>query len=93
MNLIPYIVLWSALAVAVLGLALYRKLLTIHGDDEYIHLSPGEEKLIPQQVALGSKLEFVDRWGKTLTICTAAFGLVIAAVFLFQAWQASFLFK
>ena len=29
MNLIPYIVLWSVLAVAVLGLALYRKLLTI----------------------------------------------------------------
>jgi hypothetical protein len=93
MNLIPYIVLWSVLAVAVLGLALYRKLLTIHGDDELIHLAPGEEKLIPQQVALGNKLDFVDRWGKTLTISTAAFGLVIAAVFLFQAWQASLLIK
>jgi len=93
MNLIPYIVLWSILAVAVLGLALYRKLLTIHGDDEFIHLAAGEEKLIPQQVALGHKLEFIDRWGKTLTICTAAFGLLIAAVFFFQAWQASFLPK
>jgi hypothetical protein len=30
MNPIPYVVLWSTLAVAVLGLALYRKLLTIH---------------------------------------------------------------
>jgi len=93
MNLIPYIVLWSVLAVAVLGLALYRKLLTIHGDDEFIHLSAGEEKLIPHQVALGRKLEFIDRWGKTLTIFTAAFGLVLAAVFLFQAWQASLVIK
>ena len=36
MNLIPYIVLWSILAVAVLALALYRKLITIHGDDELL---------------------------------------------------------
>ncbi|HTW65622.1 MAG TPA: hypothetical protein VME17_13425 [Bryobacteraceae bacterium] len=93
MNLIPYFVLWSLLAVAVLALALYRKLITIHGDDEFVHLAAGEEKLIPHQVALGRRLEFVDRWGKLLTICTAAFGLLIAAVFLFQAWQASFQFK
>lgn len=93
MNLIPYIVLWALLAIAVLGLALYRKLITFHGDDEFIHLSPGQEKLIPQQVALGRKLEFIDRWGKTLTICTAAFGLLIAAVFLLQAWQASLVVK
>ena len=93
MNLIPYFVLWSILAVVVLGLALYRKLLTIHGDDEFVHLAAGEERLIPHQVALGRKLEFIDRWGKTLTVCTAAFGLLIAAVFLFQAWQASLLIK
>jgi hypothetical protein len=88
-NLIPYIVLWSFLAVAVLGLALYRKLVTIHGDDELIHLGAGEEKLIPHQIALGRKLDFIDRWGKTLTVCSAAFGLLIAAVFLFRAWQTS----
>jgi hypothetical protein len=34
-------------------LPFYRKLISIHGDDEFIHLSAGEEKLIPQQVALG----------------------------------------
>jgi hypothetical protein len=93
MNLIPFVVLWSLLAVAVLGLALYRKLITIHGDDEFIHLGPGEEKLIPQQVALGRRLDFVDRWGKALTILTAAFGLLIVSVFLYLAWQASLQIK
>jgi hypothetical protein len=89
MNLIPYIMLWSFLVVAVLGLALYRKLVTIHGDDDLIHLGAGEEKLIPHQVALTRKLDFIDRWGKTLTVCSVAFGLLIAAVFLLQAWQTS----
>jgi hypothetical protein len=93
MNLIPYFVLWSLLALSVLGLALYRKIITIHGDDEFIHLAAGEEKQIPQQVALGQKLEFIDRWGKLLTIATAVFGLLIAAVFLFSAWKASFQIK
>jgi hypothetical protein len=93
MNLIPYIVLWALLAVVVLAFALYRKVITFHGDDEFIHLSAGEERLIPQQVALGRKLEFIDRWGQLLTICTAAFGLLIAGVFLYQAWEASLLIK
>jgi hypothetical protein len=89
MNLIPYIVLWSFLAVAVLGFALYRKVLTIHGDDEFLHLAASEEKLIPHQVALARKLDFIDRWGKTLTVCCAVFGLLIAAGFLILTWQAS----
>ena len=89
MNLIPYIVFWSFLVVVVLGLALYRKLVTIHGDDEIIHLGAGEEKLIPHQVALARKLQFIDRWGKTLTVCSVAFGLLIAGVFLVQAWETS----
>jgi hypothetical protein len=93
MNLIPYIAIWSVCGVAVLALALYRKILTIHGDDEFVHLADGEERLIPHQVALGNKLEFIDRWGKTLTIVTVALGLVIAAVFLWESWQASLLIK
>jgi hypothetical protein len=93
MNLIPYFLLWAILAVAVLGLALYRKLITFHGDGALIHLAAGEETQIPQQVALSNKLEFVDRWGKILTIATAAFGLLLAAVFLFEAWQASLQIK
>ena len=88
-NYLPYIAIWAVLAVAVLALALYRRILTFHGDDEFVHLTDGEQKLIPQQFALGQRLEFIDRWGKALTIVTAALGIGIVAVFLYQAWQAS----
>lgn len=93
MNLIPYIAIWAVIGLAVLGLALYRKILTFHGDDEFVHLTEGEQSLIPQQVALGNKLAFIDRWGKALTIFVAAFGLLIVAVGLYQAWQASLQIK
>ncbi len=88
MNLTPFVILWSILALAVLGLALYRKLIANHEDD-LIHVGPGEEKLIPQQVQTAAKLDVVDRWGKTLTVITAASGLLIAAAYLYQAWEAS----
>jgi hypothetical protein len=67
-----------------LGLALYRKLATLREDD-LIHLGPGEDKLIPQQVAFSRKLDTVDRWGKALTIITCAAGLLLAAAYLYQA--------
>jgi hypothetical protein len=88
MNLTPLVILWSILALAVLGLALYRKLVANHEDD-LIHIGPGEEKLIPQQVQIAAKLEVVDRWGKTLTVIVAATGLLIAAAYLYLAWEAS----
>jgi hypothetical protein len=93
MNFIPYVAVWAICGVAVLALALYRKVLTFHGDDEFVHLTDGEQRLIPQQVALANKLEFVDRWGKSLTIFTVALGLAIVGVFLYQAWQASLLIR
>lgn len=93
MNLIPYIAIWSVCGLAVLALALYRKILTFHGDDEFVHLAASEQPLIPQQVALGRKLDLIDRWGKSLTVFTVASGIVIAGVVLYQAWQASLLLK
>ena len=93
MNLIPFIATWSVFALAVLALALYRKILTFHGDDELVHLAVGEQQLIPQQVARAHKLDLIDRWGKGLTIFTAAYGLLIVAVVLFAAWQASLQLK
>lgn len=89
MNLLPFVAVWVVFAFAVLALALYRKILTFHGDDEFVHLATGEEQLIPQQVALGHKLEVIDRWGKGLTIFTFVLGLAIAAVVLYEAWLAS----
>ena len=85
MNLIPYVVAWSVLALTVLGLALYRKLASLHEDD-LIHLGPGQGKLIPQQVALSRKLDAVDRWGKTLTIVAFIAGLLLAAGYLYEAF-------
>ncbi len=81
----PAIVIWAILAIATLGLALYRKLISA-SEEDLIHLGPGEERQIPEQVALAGKLKAIDRWGKTLTMITVAIGLVMAAIYLYQAF-------
>ena len=87
MNLTPFVILWAALGLAVLGLAIYRNIMMFHQDDEVIHLGAGQEELIPQQVALAQKVDAVDKWGKILTILTAVYGLAIAALYVYTEIQ------
>jgi len=84
-NWTPAVVIWVILAIATLGLALYRKLISA-SEEDLIHLGPGEERHIPEQVALAAKLKTVDRWGMTLTVVTVLIGLAMAAVYLYQAF-------
>jgi hypothetical protein len=84
-NLTRAVVIWVILAIGTLGLALYRKLISA-GEEQLIHLGPGEERQIPTQVALADKLKAVDRWGKILTVITVFIGLLMAAVYLYQAF-------
>jgi hypothetical protein len=84
-NMTPAVVIWALLAVAILGLALYRKLVSA-SEEDLIHLGPGEERHIPEQIALASKLEAIDRWGKILTVITISSGLAMAALYLYQAF-------
>ena len=80
------VVLWFVLGLATAGLALYRKLVSLHEED-YLHLADGEETHIPEQVAMAKKMDVIDSWGKGLTVATVVFGLAVAAVYLFQAWE------
>jgi uncharacterized membrane protein len=85
-NLTPAVVIWVVLAIATLGLALYRKLVSA-SEQDLVHLGPGEERHIPEQVDLATKLNSIDRWGKILTVITIAIGLAMAALYLYQVWM------
>jgi len=87
MNLTPFFVLWFVLGLVVVGLALYRKLTVVHEEPDLVHLAAGEERDIPHQVELAHKLDVVDRWGKTLTVVTVVTGLVLAAIYLYGAFE------
>lgn len=83
-NLIPYVGFWILLAVLVLGLALYRKFISVRGDN-YVHISEGEARYIPHQVAVNQKIDKVDRCGEVLTAITLVAGVGLACLYLYSA--------
>jgi hypothetical protein len=80
------VIVWSLLAASVVGLAMYKKFLTDYKEDDLIHVGPGEEKLISQQMQTTKMIDFIDKWGQTLTIITVVSGLVLVCFYLYGVY-------
>jgi hypothetical protein len=75
------------MAFSVLILIVWRKSVSRNEDDN-LHVLHTEG--VPQQALVAHKLEVIDKWGKIVTAVTVAFGVLIAAIFVYQTWvQAS----
>ena len=81
-------VVWAVLTIAVITLAVYRKV-AARNEDDFVHLTEGESGSITEQVAVARKLDKIDYWGKTLTVVDAAYLAVLLAVMFYNAWQTS----
>lgn len=81
-----FVTLEIAVGLGTIALALYRKFLSVH-DENYVHLGPSEEVLIPRQARMARKLHRLDRWGEGMTVLTAAGGILLAVLYLARAWE------
>jgi hypothetical protein len=79
---------WCVLAVIVLSMAGYRKMIARREDDR-VHLNDGDITLVNSQKALAAQLSSIDKWGQILTIATVAFGLALGSIYLYNGWIAS----
>lgn len=82
-SLVPFIVLWIALALVVLGMVAWRKVVT-RQEDETLHVM--DTGAVSHQVEVSNKLDVIDKWGKLLTIVAVVYGLILAAVYLYRSW-------
>ncbi len=83
-----FVILWLAGACAVLGLAIYRKLVSVKEDDN-LHIGESDTPQVARQAALASRLDFVDKWGIALTIAVVALGILLAGVYIYRQWSIS----
>jgi len=88
MTIVPFAALWACLVVAVIGLAVYRRIIALREDD-CIHVAAAEAGNILGQISIAHKLEVVDRWGKILTILAVSSGVVLGAAYLYYLWNQS----
>ncbi|HTX36864.1 MAG TPA: hypothetical protein VME43_17665 [Bryobacteraceae bacterium] len=85
-NFIPFVVLWTLMAAVVLAMVVWRKMVASHEDDQIHVLDGASEATSQHQVQLANKLDQIDKWGKTLTVITIVFGVVLAAAYIYSGW-------
>lgn len=82
MNWIAFLIVWIFLGVATLGLALYRKFLTMREDD-LIHVEGWQASLAAKQEQAARRFHSIDVWGEALTITTIIGGLALAIAYVY----------
>ena len=85
MNYIPYIAVWVVLGIVVVVLAISRMRLAKR-EDKTLDILEGESEA-GQQIEMTKKISKIDRWGQVLTIVLALYGIILAGIYIYQAWQ------
>ena len=83
-SFVPFTVIWALLAIVVLALLAYRKLVSSK-EEETLHLADAAEQ--NHQAVIGHKLEWIDKWGKLLTVVAVVYGVLLAAAYTYHVWQ------
>jgi hypothetical protein len=83
MSFTPFTLLWILLALVVLGLIAYRKVVSSQ-EEEALHLDNLVE--VNHQSQIAQKLEVIDKWGKLLTVITVVYGLALAGLYTYYTW-------
>ena len=81
-SLLPFLYPWIALALAVIGLLVWRKAVANHEDDNLHVLDGGGAN----QTVVAHKLDQIDKWGKILTVIAVVYGVILGAAYVYQAW-------
>lgn len=83
LNLFPFFIVWICLLVVLTTLIVWRK--SVAGkEDDTLHVLDGDAALPAQQVAVASKLEQLDKWGKIVTVIVVVYGLLIGLAYAYE---------
>jgi len=82
-SFVPFSVLWMLVAIVVLALVAYRKLVSLQ-EEETLHLTNAAEA--NHQAVIARKLDWIDKWGKLLTVIAVVYGVLLAAAYTYHVW-------
>lgn len=83
--MIYFLSVWIVLAALIVGMALYRNFVA-RNEDDVLHLASGTDRAVREQASLAERLSAIDRWGKSLTLFEAVFGLALLTAWFYRAW-------
>jgi ABC-type Fe3+ transport system permease subunit len=87
MNIIPYIAVWVVLGFIVIVLAVSRMRLAKR-EDATVHVLESERE-VERQKEVTRKIAKIDWWGQILTVVVVLYGIIMAGMYTYHAWQQS----
>ncbi|HZU28594.1 MAG TPA: hypothetical protein VFA04_23925 [Bryobacteraceae bacterium] len=85
--MLTLVVIFALLLISVLVLAAMRKI--AGREEEQLLTHVGDPALVQQKAGIVERIDAIEKWGKTLTIVTAVYGLILLCWYLYQGWQQS----
>jgi len=82
--MIPLVVVEGLMVIAVLTLAIMRKM-AAKDESDVIHVD--DSAFEAKQATIAARLEKIDHWGKISTVVAVVFGLALLAFYLYNVWQ------
>jgi hypothetical protein len=86
MYFVPFVILWILLALTVLTLFIWRKTVASKEDDNLHVLDGASVAKSAQQETIAHKLDFIDKWGKIVTVVAILYGVILGALYVWQSW-------
>ncbi len=90
MNLTVHLAVVGLLALVLFAIWMYRKWLDDHEDHNiHLHNTASDSNVIMTQQSINKRLEVLERAIYYLTFVVIAYGLFVAGMAIYNAWQAS----
>jgi len=81
-NLTPFVVLGVLLVMTVIAMIIWRKVVA-SAEDDALHVLDARAH-ITDQLTVAQRLEWIDKWGKTLTVITVVYVIIVGSLVVYQ---------
>jgi hypothetical protein len=85
-NLMPLGIAFVAALCSVVMLAVYRRYVAQHQEDDFLHVHDGDGGLVAKQRTVAHRLQVLDAWGKSMTVLAVVLGLAFALIHAYRTW-------
>ncbi len=79
--------IFCVLVISVLTLGVMRKV--AGREEEQLLLHVGDPSIVEKKSSIVHRVDQIEAWGKTLTVVTIVYGLMVLCYYLYLGWQQS----
>jgi len=85
--MVALVIIFCLLLASVIVLAAMRKAIGTQEEDLLLHA--GDPTAVEKKSSVVERIDAIEKWGKTMTVVTVVYGLILLGWFLWMGWHQS----